>query len=73
MTIVVRPAHQRLERRLHLTLGLRIERRGRLVEHQHRRILEQRARDRQPLALAAGELNAVFADQRRETLRHLAG
>ncbi len=64
--------HQRLERRLHVALRFGIERRSRLVQYQHRRILEQRARDRQPLALAARQLDAVLAHQRIESLRHLA-
>ena len=37
---------------------------GRLVEDEHRRIREQRAGDRQALALAAGELAALLADER---------
>ena len=56
--------HQRLERRLHQPLGLGVERRGRLVEDQDRRVLVDRARDRHALALAAGELAAVVADRR---------
>ena len=66
------PAHQRLERRLHVALRFGIERGGGLVEHQHRRVLQQRARDRQPLALPPGELHPVLADEGRESLRHLA-
>ena len=45
-------------------LGFRIERGGRLVEQDDRRILDQRARDRDALALAAGKLQAVLADRR---------
>src|SRR5262245_58295522 len=41
---------------------------GGLVEHQDRRVLEDRARDRDPLALAAGELDAALADLRRVAL-----
>ena len=41
-----------------------VERRGRLVEHQDRRILEDHARDRDALALAARELDAALADLR---------
>ena len=36
--------------------GLRVQRPGRLVEEQHLRVVHQRARDRQPLRLAAGQL-----------------
>ena len=38
----------------HLQFGFRIERGGRLVEQDDRRVLDQRARDRDALALAAG-------------------
>ena len=37
--------HQRRKGLLHEQLGFRVERRGRLVQHQNRRILQQRARD----------------------------
>ena len=40
--------NQRLERRLNVALGFRIQCRGRFVENQYRRVLEQRARDREP-------------------------
>ena len=40
--------------------------RGRLVEHEHRRVREQRAGDDEPLALAARELAALLADERVE-------
>ena len=52
------------DRFLHMPLGFGIERCGRLVEQDDRRILDQRARDRDALALAAGELQAVLADRR---------
>src|SRR5436189_3311693 len=55
-------AHQVVERLLHEPLGLRVECGRRLVEDQDRRILEQRARDREALALAAGEQHAALAD-----------
>ncbi len=64
--------HQGLERCLHVALGFRIERRRCFVEDQHRRVLEQRARDRQPLPLAAGEAHAIFADQGVEPVGHCA-
>ena len=53
--------HHLGERGLHLGLGQRVERARRLVENEDRRILEQRARDREALALAAGEQPAAFA------------
>ena len=43
-------------------LGRGVERGGRLVEDQDRRILQQRARDRDALLLAAGELEPALAD-----------
>ncbi len=49
--------------------GERIERRGRFVEDQQVRMPEQRTRDREPLLLAAGHLDAAFADDRIESLR----
>src|SRR6185437_12169180 len=47
-------------------LDLRIERRGRLVEDEDRRILEDDPRDGDALALAAGQLDAALADMRVE-------
>ena len=58
-----------VERRLQLTLGRGVERAGRFVEDQDRRILEERAGDREPLALAARQRAAALADERREALR----
>ena len=57
------------ERLLHMPLGFRIERRGRLVEQNDRCVAHQRARDRDALALPAGELQALLADLRVITLR----
>ena len=54
--------HHLVERGLHLALGCGVERARRLVEDQDRRILQQRARDREALALAAGERAAALAD-----------
>ena len=44
----------------------RVEVRGRLVEHEHRRVREQRAGEDEALALAARELAALLADERVE-------
>ena len=52
------------ERLLHGPLGLGVERRGRLVEHEDRRVAQDRARDRSPLLLAAREAVAALADDR---------
>ena len=65
----VRDDQRRLALRGALQLGLdralvgRIERRGGLVEDQDRRVLQQRARDRHALLLAAAQLQAALADQ----------
>jgi hypothetical protein len=45
-------------------LGARIQRRGRLVEDDDARIFQQRARDGDPLPLAAGEPHATLAHAR---------
>src|SRR5690606_2376398 len=56
--------HQPLERLLHGALAFRIERARRLVEQQDRRVLEERAGDRDALALAAREPHAALAEER---------
>src|SRR2546426_6315073 len=56
---------QPLERFFDQPLALGVEARGRFVEDQHGGGLEERARDRHPLALASGELDAALADERR--------
>ena len=57
--------------RLDDPLALVIERRGRLVEDQDRRIGGERAGDGDPLALAAGEIGAALLDHRVVALRQL--
>src|SRR5713101_3310771 len=57
-------ATEMLDGALHLPLGFGIERSGGLVQEDDRGILEQRARNRDALALAAGELGSVLADRR---------
>ena len=49
-----------------------VEMRGRLVQHQHRRVGEQRARERDPLPLPARELATLLADERVEAVRERA-
>ena len=56
------PLHEAVELLLDRRLDLRIERAGRLVEHQDRRVLEDQPGDGDALALAAGELDAALAD-----------
>ena len=58
------PGEALLDRRFHF----RVERRGRLVEDEDRRILEEHAGDGDALALAAGKLGAALADMRVEAL-----
>ena len=55
---------QAVDRFLDARLGLDVERAGRLVEHQDRRVLEDGAGDRDALALAARQLAAALADER---------
>ena len=57
------PLHERLQGVLDLDLRLRIEGGGRLVQDQDRGILEKGASDGDPLALAAGELRSLLADE----------
>ena len=52
------------QRALDLLLGAGVERAGRLVEQQDLRVLQDGARDRHPLLLAARQLQAAFADRR---------
>jgi len=47
-----------------LPLGLGVDRAGRLVEHEDRRIGQERAGDREPLLLAARESRPAFPEQR---------
>ena len=49
-----------------------VERGGGLVEQQERRVLQQRAGDREALFLAAGETDAALAGDGVESFRHLA-
>ncbi len=65
------PFAQRLETRLDMLLGDVVHRRGRLVHDQHRRVLEERARNRQALALSAGKAHAPLAHLRIESPRQV--
>ena len=61
MTIVVRPARQLAEALEDRVLGLGVERRGRLVEHQDVGLLaHERARQRDLLPLPARQLRPVL-------------
>ena len=59
-------------RHLHLALGLRVERRRRLVEDDHLGRLEERARDADALALAAAQPHAALAHRRLQPERQRA-
>ena len=48
-------AHQFFQRGLHQRFAFGIQRRGRLIEQQQRRVAQDRARDGDALALAAGQ------------------
>ena len=69
MTIVVRCAHQIGKRGGDLGLAFGVERRGRLVEQQQRRIAQNGARDGDALALATRQRDAALADRRVESVR----
>ena len=64
MTIVVRPSASRTSACSTARSVWTSSARGRLVEHQHRRVAQDGARDRDPLLLAAGEAEAALADDR---------
>ena len=66
-------ALQRLEEDLHLLAQLQVERAERLVEQQHRRLVDDRARERDALALAARELHGLAIAETGQThaLEHL--
>ena len=53
--------HHHFQRLLDFGLDLAVERRGRLVQHQDRRVLEDRPGQRDPLPLAAGKLHPALA------------
>src|SRR5581483_11476320 len=61
--------HHLVERHVEAGFGQRIERAGRFVEDEDRRVLEQRAGDGEALALAAGQQPAALADAGLEALR----
>src|SRR5215472_9197778 len=60
------PPHELVELFLDRRLDFGIERRGRFVQDQDRRVLEDDASERDALALAARELDAALADMRVE-------
>jgi len=64
--------HDLVERRLHDALALIVERRRRLVEQQHCRLLHQRTRNRHALLLPARQLAAAHADIGTKTVSQVA-
>ena len=56
--------HQPVERVENDVLGARVDRRGRLVQDQDRRALEERPRDADALTLTAREHRAALAEPR---------
>ena len=54
--------HHAVQRVLDRRLDLAVQRGGRLVQHQDRRVLQDHPRQRHPLPLAARQLHAAFAD-----------
>ena len=64
--------HRLGEGQLDALLGGGVHRGGGVVEHQHPRVRQQRPRDRQPLALSAGQRQAALADLGLIALRQAA-
>ena len=63
------PAHQPAERLADRFLGFAVERGGGFVEQQDRRVLQEGARNRDALPLAARQLDAAVADHGGEAFR----
>ena len=61
--------HQMFERFLDQTLRRRVHARRRFIQNQNRRILEQRARDREPLFFANAQLHSALADDAIQSFR----
>ena len=61
----------RAQRVLDERLGVHVERRQRVVEHEHARAADDRAREREPLPLPARERQALLADPRVEPPRQV--
>ena len=75
-TIIVMPSLASVDHHVeHLVDHLRVERRGRLVEQHRDRVHRQRARDRDALLLAAGELagKLVLVRDQADAVEQLAG
>jgi hypothetical protein len=65
-----RAPHEHLrQRRLNLAFALGIQVAGRLIQNQHRRLRQHRARQTQPLSLPTRKRHPALADHRLEPLR----
>ena len=69
-TITAASATTGAQRRAQPRVGAEVERRERVVEQVDLRLPHERARDREPLALAAGDVRAALGDRRVRPLRH---
>jgi hypothetical protein len=58
------PSYDLRDRLADLRLGPRVQRAGRLVEYEDRRVAQQRARDREALTLATAHAHAALAEDR---------
>ena len=72
-TSTVRPATAGRRFCDEVALRLGVDRRHRVVEHEHARTCDERAREGDALALAAGEVDASLADQRVVAVWELLG
>ena len=63
--------HQFVESRLNMPLGFRVQRGRCLVQNQDRRVLQQRARNRDALPLAARQQHATLAHHGVQALGHI--
>ena len=73
MMKVVRPCADLVDGQLDARLGLDVQRAGRFVEHEDRRVLQHRAGDRDALAFATRQLGAALADARNRSRRSWSG
>ena len=72
MISAVRSASNSFERELDQAFGLAVDARGRLVHHQDARVVGERAREREQLALAGGKIGAALAESPRGAHRAAA-
>ena len=68
ISTAVRPSQQHVQRRLHHRLGLQVQVRGGLVEHEHAGLGHEGPPERDELALARGQRLAPLVDRRVEAV-----